>query len=181
MAAAADEAGAGAADVVIVDTAPTGHALRLLAMPDAVAAWLRTFLTVLQRDRLAGRLPALASELIQLSRQVRRLLQLVRDRQRTAFVVVARPAAVAAAETRRLVSGLRELDVPVAALVVNGLTPPAGCARCRRLAARQARAVQELRQRWGRAPVLAAPLTAPPPRGAAALREWAAQWRILGA
>jgi arsenite/tail-anchored protein-transporting ATPase len=171
-----------APDVVVVDTAPTGHALRLLAMPDAVSGWLRTFLGLLHRDHLAGRLPALASELVQLSRQVRRLLQLMRDRDRTAFAVVTRPSALGMAETKRLLAGLREVGMPVAALVVNGLTPAGeGCARCRRVAAREAHLVRALRRGVRGPAMLAAPLAATPPRGVAALREWAAQWRILGA
>jgi arsenite-transporting ATPase len=174
-----------APELVVVDTAPTAHALRLLAMPEAVAAWLRTFLRVLQRDRLAGHVPALASELVQLSRQVRRLLELMHDRERTAFAVVTRPSALGRAETKRLLAGLRAVQVPVAALIVNGLTLAGGrgqpCARCRRVAAREARALRELRGagRWRTA--LAAPLVPTPPRGLPALREWAAQWRILGA
>jgi arsenite-transporting ATPase len=174
------------ADVVVVDTAPTGHALRLLGLPDAVLAWLRTFLSILRRDRLAGRMPTLAQELVSLSRHVRHLAELMRDGRRTGVAVVSRPAAVAALETERLLAALRGLRIPVAALIVNGLTPEGGCARCRRAAAReagQARAL--LRPRQGPAPrpplALGAPLLAAPPRGVPALRDWAARWRILGA
>jgi arsenite-transporting ATPase len=173
------------ADVVVVDTAPTGHALKLLALPDAVLDWLHTFLRILRRDQLAGRMPSLTEELIALSRQVRRLLELMRDPGRTAVVVVARPAAVPLLETERLLASLRRLRLPVAALLANGLTPPGtGCARCRRTARREQAALEPLlrpgparRSRPGL--VLGAPLLAPPPRGRAALRAWAAQWRIL--
>lgn len=187
-AALADEAAApAAADVVIVDTAPTGHALQLLATPEAVLAWLRTLLGILRRDRLAARMPDLAAELVALSRQVRGLLGLMRDPRRTAFVVVSRPAALPVLETQRLLDGLTALRVPVSALIVNALTPPEGCARCRRAARREARHLARLRRligastRRSAAATLTAPLVAPAPRGADALREWAARWRILGA
>jgi anion-transporting ArsA/GET3 family ATPase len=109
----------------------------------------------------------------------------MRDGQRTAVAVVARPAALPVLETERLWAALRRLRIPVAALVANGLTPTGvGCARCRRTARREEDAVARLlRPRSARrapAPLaLSAPLVAPPPRGAAALRAWAAQWRIL--
>jgi arsenite-transporting ATPase len=172
------------ADVVVVDTAPTGHALKLLALPDAVLDWLHTFLRILRRDQLAGRMPALTEELLALSRQVRRLLELMRDPGRTAVALVARPAALPALETERLGAALRRLRIPVAALIANGLTPGEGCARCRRAAARERAALARLTApgppRWPQPPLaLGAPLAAPPPRGSAALRAWAAQWRIL--
>jgi arsenite/tail-anchored protein-transporting ATPase len=187
LTAALDESGPAGerADLVVVDTAPTGHALKLLALPDAVLAWLHTFLRILRRDQLAGRMPALTEELLALSRQVRRLLELMRDARRTAVAVVARPAALPVLETERLGAALRRLRIPVAALIANALTPAEGvCARCRRTAARERDALARLlrpgRGRTSGPPLaLGAPLVAPPPRGRTALRAWAAQWRIL--
>jgi arsenite-transporting ATPase len=191
LASAVDEAAPAAerAELIVLDTAPTGHALRLLALPDAALAWLRTFLAILRRDRLAARMPAFTEELLALSRGVRRLQELLRDERRTAVAVVARPAAVPVLETRRLLASLRRLGVPAAGLIVNGLTCGGDrrlCARCRRRARRERGEVDGLlkppvRGRRRRPFVLEAPLLAPPPRGAAALRAWAARWRILGA
>src|SRR5207245_11002238 len=38
-------------DVVVLDTAPTGHALRLLALPDAARQWVQALLAVLLKYR----------------------------------------------------------------------------------------------------------------------------------
>src|SRR5262249_39067239 len=38
-------------DVVVLDTAPTGHALRLLAMPDAALEWVHALLAILLKYR----------------------------------------------------------------------------------------------------------------------------------
>ena len=41
-------------DAIVVDTAPTGHALRLLEMPDAAREWVQVLLRVLLKYRDAG-------------------------------------------------------------------------------------------------------------------------------
>src|SRR5207249_4958031 len=38
-------------DIVVLDTAPTGHALRLLAMPDAALEWVHALLAILLKYR----------------------------------------------------------------------------------------------------------------------------------
>lgn len=63
---AGDETGTGHAEVLIFDTAPTGHTLRLLALPEIMAAWTDGLLRHRERsdsfgralDRLAGKRPA---------------------------------------------------------------------------------------------------------------------------
>src|SRR5262249_17936634 len=42
---------AAAYDVAIVDTAPTGHALRLLAMPDVALEWVHALMAILLKYR----------------------------------------------------------------------------------------------------------------------------------
>ena len=83
-------------------------------------------------------------------------------------MAVTRPGELPRRETARLLAQLRELDVPVAGLIVNAVTPP-GCARCRRAAAREqkdvGRLAAALRRGSPSAALVVAPLVAPPPRG----------------
>ncbi len=169
----------GAPSTVVLDTAPTGHALRLLALPDAAREWIQALLSVLLKYRQVVGLGRLAQELVDVSKQLRTLEALLRDPARTAFVAVTRPAELPRRETARLLDQLDAMGIPVAGLLVNAITP-AGCARCRRAAAREEKHVRALARRFltraGR-PMILAPMTAPEPRGVRALRDWGHTWR----
>lgn len=167
-------------DTVIVDTAPTGHALRLLEMPDAALDWVHAFMAILLKYRKVIGLGDLGADLLALSRDLRRLQALLGDRARTCAFAVTRAAALPRLETERLVTELTRLDVPLAGVIVNALTPP-GCARCRAAAAAEQRVVRALvadLRASGRAPaaIIGAPAFTPPPRGVRALTRWQSSW-----
>jgi arsenite-transporting ATPase len=171
-------------DLVVLDTAPTGHALRLLAMPAGALDWVHALLAILLKYRAVLGLGELASDLLEVARELRALSALLRDSARTRVVVVARPAALPRLETIRLLRGLRRLAIPVGGLVVNAVTPP-GCARCRRVARREARERAALeaaaRSAAGRqCAIITSPAESPPPGGAAGLRDWLRRWQWRG-
>jgi len=168
-------------DVVVLDTAPTGHALRLLAMPDAALEWVHALLAILLKYRAVVGLGELASDLLDVARDLRELAALLRDPARTRVVAVTRPGALPRLETARLVRGLRRLRIAVGALLVNTVTPP-GCERCRRAAAVERREIAALtaavRSGAGRRyAMISAPVEAPPPGGIAGLARWLRRWR----
>ncbi|HJZ78189.1 MAG TPA: TRC40/GET3/ArsA family transport-energizing ATPase [Vicinamibacterales bacterium] len=165
-------------DVIVVDMAPTGHALRLLEMADNVREWLRVLLRVLLKYKALVRPGQLAEELVALSRSIRELQALLRNPTRTRFIVVTRAAAVPRAETARLLAQLRRLQLSAPAIVVNALTlDPGRCAWCRTTAAIERRELEALRRLVGRRCVMIqTPLVAPPPRGLKPLKTWARGW-----
>ena len=166
--------------LVVVDTAPTGHALKLLEMPAVALEWVQALMRlVLKYQDLVG-LGALAEDLLTLSRQLRALHATLTDPARSRFVVVTRPGELGRRETLRLLKRLRELSIPTGELLVNALTPD-GCGRCRRQAALERREVGELRADCARlrrspCPAIFAPAVAPPPGGAESLRGFARAW-----
>jgi arsenite-transporting ATPase len=169
-------------DVVVLDAAPTGHALRLLETPAAARAWVRTLLALLLKYRAVAQVGTLGADLVDLSRRLTALEALLRDPARTGFVVVTRAAELPRAETARLLAALRRLRIRATAVLVNAATPP-GCARCRRAAAAERRAVAALRRAAargpaGRVPWVLAPAVAPPPRGVRALRAFGGRWAL---
>jgi len=168
-------------DVVVLDTAPTGHALRLLAMPDAALEWVHALLAILLKYRAVVGLGELASDLLDVARDLRELAALLRDPARTRVVAVTRPGALPRLETARLVRGLRRLRIAVGALLVNTVTPP-GCGRCRRAIAVERREIAAVtaavRSAAGRRyAMISAPVEAPPPGGIAGLARWLRRWR----
>jgi arsenite/tail-anchored protein-transporting ATPase len=168
-------------DVIIVDTAPTGHALRLLELPDAAREWVQVLLRMLLKYRSLVRPGQLASELVDASRSIRALQALLRDPAAARFLVVTRASEVPRLETERLLDRLRRLRLSVAAVVVNARTlAPRGCPRCRKVAAAERQPLAAIRAlckgRRRACAIIETPLAAPAPRGVKALERWAATW-----
>jgi arsenite/tail-anchored protein-transporting ATPase len=165
-------------DLIVVDTAPTGHALRLLETPEAAREWTQVLLRVLLKYKAIVRPGQLAAEIVNLSKSIRDLREMLRDPCQARFIVVTRAAAVPRLETARLLARLRRLRLSAPALVVNALTPaPGSCARCRATAAAERIERAALRRLCGRrCAIIETPLAAPPPRGLAQLNAWADQW-----
>ena len=163
---------------IVIDTAPTGHALRLLEMPEAAREWMQVLLRVLLKYRSLVRPGQLAAELVGVSKSIRELIALLRDATTTKFIVVTRAAELPRRETARLLARLRRLHLSAPAIVVNARTlTPGRCARCRAVAAAERRELASLRPLCGRrCAIIQTPLSVPPPRGVRALEAWARTW-----
>jgi len=167
--------------LAVVDTAPTGHALRLLEMPALIHDWTHALMTILLKYQPVIGLGDLGSLLLKLSRGIGRFRTVLTDRALTRFVVVTRAAALPRAESVRLVERLDDLGVHTPALLVNALGR-GSCARCRSASSRELRELEALRRAVlpeveGRR-VLIVPTTLPPPHGHAALGRWQrTSWR----
>jgi len=164
-------------DVVVVDTAPTGHTLRLLALPETALEWVHAIMSIILKYRKIVGLGELATDLMDLAKRLRSLIALLHDPAHCAFVAVARPAALPRLETERLVKDLAKQRIPLARLVVNAVTTPT-CSRCRAAAVHEAPELATLSSlaRRARAELVLAPAIHPPPKGPAALRSFRAAW-----
>jgi arsenite-transporting ATPase len=121
-------------DMIVFDTAPTGHTMQLLRMPDAITAWIqalvkhrRAMIEIDQggeptREGAPPEDPVLAA----LERRHERLAQLrkiITDRRRTSFVLVSVPERLVIEETARAAELLGETSVDLGGLIVNRVLP----------------------------------------------------------
>ena len=166
-------------DLLIMDTAPTGHALRLLEMPALIHDWTHALMSILLKYQEVTPLGELGALLVRLSKGLRGLRELLADPQRTVFIGVARAAALPRLETARLLERLAPLGIRVPAVIANAVGRGT-CARCRRMTAAEARELAALGRAVARgAPrrLVMAPAAVPAPRGAAAIASWSRSWR----
>jgi len=172
---------AGGHDLIVMDTAPSGHAVRLLEMPALVQEWAKALMSILLKYQPIVGVGGLGAVALKLSQGLGRLRELLRDPERTSFVVVTRAAALPRAETVRLISRLRRMGIAVPAVVVNALGRGT-CTRCRRAGAIEQREVHALARALSRRRVSIAttPAQVPPPHGIAELHRWQRMWSLAG-
>ncbi|XP_057782565.1 ATPase GET3B-like [Salvia miltiorrhiza] len=120
---------------IVFDTAPTGHTLRLLSLPDFLDASIGKMMKI--KKKIASATAALKSafgkgepqqddndKLEQLRLSMGKVRDLFRDPETTEFVIVTIPTVMAINESSRLCASLRKEKVPVNRLVINQLLPP---------------------------------------------------------
>lgn len=115
---------------IVVDTAPTGHTLRLLALPETFAALLallesmqgkhRFMVNALTHRYRPDAADAFLEEMRGMIAGLRQSLGAAKD---AGAVLVTRAEDVVLRETERYATALRELDVRVVAMIIQACTP----------------------------------------------------------
>ncbi|MBV0900818.1 ArsA family ATPase [Haloarcula salina] len=120
-------------DRVVIDTAPTGHTLRLLELPETMDSMVGKILQL--RERFSGMMGNLTGmfggddddvdaeagieDLRELSDRIEHLRSILQDPGRTDFRIVMVPEELSVVESERLLGRLAEFDIPVGTVVVN--------------------------------------------------------------
>ena len=123
---------------VILDTAPTGHTIRLLELPDLMLGWFDLLKLMQNRyryivRRLTGRYPRedKADDFLdKLLSDIRRVKALFTNKQETEFVPVTMAEDMAIKETQRLLDALHRLNVPAKTVIVNQVAADRKCCFC---------------------------------------------------
>jgi arsenite-transporting ATPase len=106
-------------DVVIFDTAPTGHTIRLLELP---AEWSQSIDAASAGNGQTCLGPAAAIQ--DAKHKYERALAAMRESAQTTFVFVLHPEAISIKETRRAITELGKLGIQNYRLIINGIIPP---------------------------------------------------------
>ncbi|MBK6848091.1 MAG: ArsA family ATPase [Proteobacteria bacterium] len=178
-------------DVVVVDTAPTGHTLRLLMLPELLEGWMGTLLDLQHQFGRAGRLlrrwlprgatapstrDALERGLHGGRERLAHLRDHLADPQQAAVMLVTIPEALSVLETLRTLHTMQQLRVGVGGMIVNQLQPSSpSCEHCQRRHEIHARELQRLRDAVGTLPLHLVPSLETEVRGLEALGALAAQ------
>ena len=117
-------------DIFVLDTAPTGHLLRFLEMPELIEQWLKTFFGLFLKYRQVFWLPKVSQMMVELSKRVKLFRRLLVDSGQAALVAVTIPTEMAYEETKDLAAACARLDVGIPILFVNMVTPPSMCPTC---------------------------------------------------
>ncbi|WP_324661584.1 ArsA family ATPase [Haloarcula sediminis] len=119
-------------DRVVIDTAPTGHTLRLLELPETMDSMVGTILKL--RERFSGMMDSVTGmfggdddvdaeagiqDLEELSARIERLRAILQDPTRTDFRIVMVPETLSVMESERLLAQLTDFEIPVSTIVVN--------------------------------------------------------------
>ncbi len=124
-------------DSIILDTAPTGHLIRFLELPQVALSWIRTFMKLLLKYQNVVRASEVAEELVALSKSIKRVLALLTDRELCEFVAVSIPERMSLEETIDLAKSLEKLKVPLRKLLINGVVSEDAAKQCRFCKARR--------------------------------------------
>ena len=114
----------------ILDTAPTGHALRLLELPNVLDQWIKMlaklrlkYIYMVSRFSRHSQTEITDDFLFKLKKSIKKLYALLQDSRLCNFVVVTLAENIVFEETKRLIATLRKMNIPVKKILVNRVLP----------------------------------------------------------
>ncbi|MFX0122245.1 MAG: ArsA family ATPase [Candidatus Hodarchaeota archaeon] len=172
-------------DIVVFDTAPTGHTLKLLQLPEMTQSWL--YRLIKMRRRLGGMLTGFKAlfggssgpdeqEAFEKLEELRDQVEIARvhlaNAKETEFVAVTIPTIMAIWETERLIRALFEVAFPISQIFINQVQPEnPECAYCSARYASQQENLLKIKDLYSEFDLLEIPMFEYEIRGTERLRE----------
>ena len=143
-------------DLIVLDTAPTGHFLRMLSSPIFLGNWAKAMDSMQAKHRyMAGRFGRGKYQkdkcdqfLEEMTRDTKALWALFMNTRSTEFVPVLIPEAMSILETEDLLATLKEYKIPAHEMVVNRVQVEESCPYCRMRKVGQARHLNSLQDKF---------------------------------
>ncbi len=131
-------------DHIIFDTAPTGHTLRFLSLPDVLDSWLGKMIKLrLKLESIFATFKALipfmkkeeekdnSLELLEeLKRKVENCKKVLKDSKKTKVNIVMIPEDLSIFESERAIKQLAKYGIKVSNIIVNKIQPQCSCNFC---------------------------------------------------
>ena len=163
----------------IVDTAPTGHALRLLTLPELLDDWIKVMAKMRWKYRymvttFRGRYKPDEGDdfLVEMKKTVKRIEGLLRDSQRCEFIAVTIPEDMAILETERLIKSLDRYGMKVRQLIINNVFPECTCHFCQARREGQDKYIREIRDKFSDLKTMIIPLQPQEVKGIGSLENF---------
>lgn len=174
-------------DYLVFDTAPTGHTLRLLSLPELMGVWIEGMLhrreKVRQMNRMWNNMVGVREErtdpvyqlLLRRKNRFAQARHILLDARRTTFFFVLNPEQLPIVETAKALRILEKYHIPVGGIIVNRILPKeADGAFLAERRAQEAVYLQEIENRFRDLPKMFIPLRARDIRGLAGV-QWVAE------
>lgn len=168
-------------DIYIWDTAPTGHTLRLLALPTELDNWIKALAKIRWKYRQA--MSQLARRqlteikdglLVNMKKAVQKVSKVITDPGQCQFTGVTIPESMAVEETKRLNDWLQRYGISMSKLIVNNVSPTdSKCAFCLARNRQQAVYITNIRNVFTDCKVQQVPQFSVEIKGIAKLKEFA--------
>ena len=166
-------------DTLIVDTAPTGHTVRMLDLPGQMKKWIAVMDLMQHKHRYMFRhftgKKYIKDEcdlfLDNLSSDINMVRKMLSNRESTRFVPVLIPELMSVRETVRLLKSLEKINVPVREMIINRVAQGEACPFCRSRKDNQKQALKEINTAFSGLEKIQIPLYAHEINGLSALKK----------
>ncbi len=165
-------------DVLVFDTAPTGHTLRFLGLPEIIDGWAGRIIRIARltggiRSILMGRHQerAMQEELDKFKKRVAHVRRVLTNPSVSSFTLVTIPEQMAVAETVRAAETLGEYGIDVNGVIVNRITPDFDHPFLQQRRESEQQHLQNLKNEFSSLPVAEVPLEASDVHGLDSLRN----------
>lgn len=157
---------AGEYDIIILDTAPTGHTIALLSLPEKMEKWIEVMDLMMEKHRYMAKrfvgkyVKDECDKFINSQREdVGRVKRLLVDSKTTEFVPVTIPEPMSIYEVERLIQVLKKSRIPVNSVIANRVIMEDNkCPFCLTSEKKQVKYVKEIEEKFGSYNLLKVPL-----------------------
>lgn len=160
-------------DIIIFDTAPTGHTLRLLSFPEMMDSWVGKMIKIRRQVGSMAKafkniMPFMGDEeeedraledMEETKKQIREARGIMADPERTSFKTVITPEEMSIYESERAMEALKKNNMLTDGVIVNQIQPEeADCEFCQARREIQEKRLEMIKEKFGNQVIAEIPL-----------------------